>query len=289
MTLVVSLQNMIEGIDWWKALPIGISLVALLTPVIRRFVRRRRLRFITAARPEIGFSSPFGSSFAMNGSIYSAGRSSLITEMRARIKHESGRERVLKWHLARDRRISFTGNSMSTATEVAAPFKIDEDDVAQFSTVFLDFDAFREVDLMIPTVRAAWDTHSAAADTTAVRALGPRPADPLGGLLHDANMKREIERIWSSFYEGEAAQTFVTRLSTFNWWPAGRYSLVLEITLQTSRPHTVRSQAFAFTLPEDDAERIRRNVYAIVRTMAGINTAPLYAYPEYSTNDRPFQ
>jgi hypothetical protein len=271
------------AIAHWPAatsiLSLVIAFVAAFRPELHSLLRPRKIDILLtdSLRVEIGFAG-VGPTLGVLGTLNNEHAKSLITKMRVRIRLPNvEHEMTLSPMLNRERALNraFAGGEEARG-KIWLPFLIDADAAVPFDVVFRYEPASVDLTKIGADLERSWNAYlTIVAQQDIASWSDPNPV--IAQTKLEAFTKATYEASSNEQFRLSARDAFIDQFV----WDAGYYDCRLEVQALNCR--RVFCQPFAFSLSDDDKQRLLQNVdqmIAIVCKQLDPNTPLNFAYPE---------
>lgn len=256
---------------------IVISIVALIQVWVieayRKFIKKGKVEIYNTGSLEIGYSN-YGPSLAFNGTLRAIHKDVFIKTIEIKvIRIKDKAEHIFQWVAFRSPKINFS-KADRTDMELASSFLVTPDSPKRINIFFSDTNHYQE--FLYPKMQELNKAINDKYRTKCKELENSEYQNP-----DDEHFKQEFQA---------TARDMESYLDTYDsimskcYWDSGDYKLF--INCHASKPDCIYSQAFDFTILEQDSNSLRGNSLFIVELPVSIllnTSSPTYLHFAYSS------
>jgi len=254
-----------------------VACLALVQPWIvwfwRRYLKPERVEIYETGTLEVGYSA-FGTTLALHGTLRALNAGSFVRTINLSITRTKDSARhAFEWGAFRAQKVKL-GLGEETLIELPAGFFLECNQPRPCNIVFFDFDTKAEAEVVLRELQKAWFQVVAEASTARIDASSAEI------VASQQAQQRGVDALYTEFARTPEHVKAYAELTKLCYWDEGRYEL--EISVHTSRPDKTFTKRWGFVLTAEDAERLRLNVFPMLREACGLPAGIRgFAYPKY--------
>lgn len=251
--------------DTWTAIAAIVAFAALVQPWLlalwRRIFRHGTVDIHETGIIEIGFSG-YGHTIGLVGILRALHKEMFVLWIRVQLlQRTDGTVRVFGWKIFRNAKLTIgttAGQSAEVSFEIPAGLLVTPLQPHKFNILFADESSLEAALPMVRKLQQEW--------LEQLLKLGVPRIDQR--LITQPQVFNRVRKSYEQLSNSETFKSLAALLSSLNYWKAGEYELTM--TLQTTRPNTIISKSWPFTLPDSELQKLQPNIGSIMEEICGM-------------------
>lgn len=245
-----------------------VATVALLQPwviaLLKKIFKKGKIDIFQSGTIEIGYSSFFGSTVGLNGTLRCVNQDLFVESINLEIiKQKDSSKHFFDWGLFRSQRLTLKGEE----AELELPYglMLNTTQPKRFNILFIDQNSREEMQTILRKVSEEW-SKTISKEIQA------------GIASNDTIISKKY---YDEFSKSGTHVDAFSKLDRLCYWEPGEYLLVFKV--QATKPNHTTEKSWKFRLTDDDVRSIRLNVVKILQDTCVVPSYGQYffAYARY--------